>query len=190
MPSSLAKLVSCKECHFCGNECPHLPFGESFHHHECKTPTSFPAAALLVAAIAIIVAVLAAPFQRRPTDRRDDAGRTGPRVKRERAARRRQTRRTDVAGAGGDRHPPDGAALSFRLGHRHRRQYRDRHQPGRWPADGDPLYRRPAGQSRRSAGGNRSPAVRGSVDPAQGQLAKIRPRWPMPGAIWRAISNW
>ena len=25
---------------------------------------------------------------------------------------------------------------------------------------------------------------------AQGSWQKIRPRWPMPGAIWRAISNW
>ena len=123
---------------------------------------------LLVAAIAIIVAVLAgaisAPPNRPPGRRR---ARTGPRVKRERAARRRRR--------GAPMSPVQAATATtrrcraiFPAGHRHRRQYRDRHQPGRWPADGDPLYRRPAGQSRRSAGGNRSPAVQVQLTRAQG----------------------
>ncbi len=60
MPSSLAKLVSCKECHFCGNECLRPCLLERiFTTMNAKPQRRSLLLRLLAAAIAIIVAVLA-----------------------------------------------------------------------------------------------------------------------------------
>lgn len=59
MPSLLAKLVSCKECHFCGNECPRPCLLERiFTTMNAKPQRRSLLLRLLAAAIAIIVAVL------------------------------------------------------------------------------------------------------------------------------------
>ncbi len=60
MPSLLAKLVSCKECHFCGNECPRPCLLERiFTTMNAKPQRRSLLLRLLAVAIAIIVAVLA-----------------------------------------------------------------------------------------------------------------------------------
>ena len=167
-------------------------FGESFHHHECKTPTSFPAAAPAGCGDC--------DHRRRSGTRHFSAAQ--PTAGTTPGAHRAAGKTGAGRAAGGRR----GAPMSPVQAATATRQTVPRYLSGLGTAtaantvtvtsrvDGQLMAIHFTEGQQVKAGD-----LLAEIDPRpfevqltglRGSWQKIRPRWPMPGAIWRAISNW